>query len=165
MSEKEQLTIFDQWLGQYKGLIFKIIRAYAFDQDDRDDLFQEVALQIWRSIPNFRSESQVSTWLYRVVLNTAINWKGKEARERQARQGDQPVTVLVEEDHVRIERIEWLYAEIAKLNEIDRSLCLMLLDDLSYKQMSEVLGITEGNVAIKIHRLKKKLTESKPVVV
>ena len=74
MNEGEQQQIFNTWLGQYKALLFKVVRAYAFTEFDRDDLFQEITIQVWHSIPKFRRESAVSTWLYRVSLNTAIRW-------------------------------------------------------------------------------------------
>ena len=80
MKEKEQRDIFNEWLSNYKALFFKVISAYASDREDQNDLFQEICLQVWRSIPNFRGESKVSTWLYRITLNTAIKWSTKEKK-------------------------------------------------------------------------------------
>ena len=80
MKDKEQRCIFEDWLHKHKALLFKIVRAYAFAAEDRDDLFQEIAIQIWKSVPNFRNESAVTTWLYRIALNTAIRWKSKEKK-------------------------------------------------------------------------------------
>ncbi len=81
MTEREQRKIFDEWLNQYKPLLFKVVRAYAFLPSDQDDLFQDVALQVWRSIPNFRKESAVTTWLYRVALNTCLLYTSDAADE------------------------------------------------------------------------------------
>ncbi|MEQ8303517.1 MAG: sigma-70 family RNA polymerase sigma factor [Cyclobacteriaceae bacterium] len=159
MTETQQESIFQDWLRQHKGLLFKIIRAYAFEPYDRDDLFQEIAVQVWRSVPKFRGESAVTTWLYRIALNTALRWK---SQERKHVDHAQPVPhsglVLFEETNAQNERIEWLYKEISSLNEIERSLCLLLLDEFSYKEMADILGISESNVAVKIHRIKNHLT-------
>lgn len=162
MTEQEQKLIFEQWLGQHKGLIFKIVRAYAFTAMDQDDLFQEIIIQVWHSIPSFRQESSVTTWLYRIALNTAIKWTKKERKHSQAETLDN-VQHILQECRVQIdERLAWLYEEIYKLDEIDRSIILLVLDGFSYKEVSAILGITESNVGVKINRIKKQLiTRSK----
>lgn len=160
MTESEQQRVFKSWLDDHKGLLFKIVRAYAFTMEDRDDLFQDVALQVWRSVPNFRGESAVTTWLYRIALNTSLRWKSREDKTTiKLRELDDTTLVFQSEQNPNDDRVAWLYREINQLNEIDRSLCLMLLDDFSYKEMAEILGISESNVAVKIHRLKKYLVE------
>jgi len=160
MKDREQRDIFEEWLHKHKALLFKILRAYAFTAEDRDDLFQEIALQVWKSVPNFRSESAVTTWLYRIALNTAIRWKSKEKKNLSlGLELDHPLVVLRPESSPYDDRIDWLYQEISKLNEIDRSICLMLLDDFSYKEMAVIIGISESNVAVKIHRIKKILMD------
>ncbi|HWB26707.1 MAG TPA: RNA polymerase sigma factor [Chitinophagaceae bacterium] len=78
MTKQEQENIFSQWLNNYKALFFKVITAFAFTPMDRDDLFQEITMQVWHSVPSFKSQSSVSTWLYRIALNTAIKWTQKE---------------------------------------------------------------------------------------
>lgn len=124
---------------------------------DRDDLFQEITIQVWHSIPAFRNESAVTTWIYRISLNTAIKWIKKERKHPQAASLDH-VQHLLQEHHVQLdERLAWLYEEIHKLDEIDRSVTLLLLDNFSYKEMASILGITESNVGVKINRIKKQL--------
>jgi RNA polymerase sigma-70 factor (ECF subfamily) len=86
MEVSEQSRIFDHWLSRHKGLLFKVVHAYAFTSHDREDLFQEIATQIWNSISRFRAESSVTTWLYRVALNTALAWSRKERRHRDRTQ-------------------------------------------------------------------------------
>lgn len=156
MTEKEQQHIFGQWLSQHKGLLFKVVRAYAFTGMDQDDLFQEISIQVWRSIPGFRQDSAVSTWLYRISLNTAIKWVKKE-RKHQLEEDLERAEHVLQERPEPDERLTWLYEEIHKMDEIDRSLTLLLLDDFSYKEMSGILGITESNVGVKISRIKKHL--------
>lgn len=154
MIDKQQ-EIFQDWLQTHRGLLFKVVRAYAFNDEDRDDLFQEITLQVWRSIPNFRGESKESTWIYRIAFNTAIRWKGKEKKHQEGRQSIEGVPVLHAQPEYQDDRLSWLYEQIAKLPETDRSLCLLLLDDFSYKEMSKIIGLSESNVAVKIHRIKK----------
>ena len=162
MNENEQKHIFESWLSLYKGLLFKIVRAYTFTPMDQDDLFQEIIIQVWHSIPTFRQESSVPTWIYRISINTAIKWKGKERKHYQTETIDH-IQYLLQENKLQVdERLVWLYEEIHKLNEIDRSIALLLLDGFSYKEMAAMLGISESNVGVKINRLKKQLiTKSK----
>lgn len=159
MLESEQRQIFDDWLDTHKGLFFKVVRAYAFTPEDQDDLFQEIAIQVWDSVPNFRGESSVPTWIYRVALYTAMSWARQEIKRDD---GKRPLASV---EHTLIAmpahqdgRLIWLYDQIAQLNEIDRSLTLLLLDGYSYKEMASILGISPSNVGVKINRIKKHLT-------
>ena len=157
MTEKEQTHIFETWLHQCKALIFKIVRAYAFTSDDQSDLFQEISIQVWRSIPTFRHEAAITTWIYRISLNTAISWVRKERKRNQAETLENVQHILQESKIEVDERLVWLYKEIQQLDEIDRSITLLLLDGLSYKEMAGILGITESNVGVRINRVKKQL--------
>lgn len=162
MTDEDQEHIFENWLSEHKALIFKVVRAYAFTAIDRDDLFQEITIQVWHSIPAFRQESAVTTWMYRIALNTAIKWIKKEQKHSHAETPENVQHILQESGHQPDERLTWLYEEIYRLDEIDRSLTLLLLDNFSYKEMSAILGISESNVGVKINRIKKHLvTKSK----
>ena len=155
MTEKEQLDILEQWLTLHKGLLFKVVRAYT--AAEHDDLFQEIIIQVWHSIPAFRQEASVTTWLYRIALNTAIKWTKKEKKHAGAETIDN-VQHLLQDNKIQLdERLTWLYGEIYKLDEIDRSVTLLLLEGFSYKEMSAMLGISESNVGVKINRIKKQL--------
>jgi RNA polymerase sigma-70 factor (ECF subfamily) len=157
VTEKEQKHIFEEWVSQHKALIFKIVRAYAFSTADQEDLFQEIIIQIWHSIPAFRKESSVTTWLYRISLNTSIKWTKKERKHYQSETIDDAKQILEETRKRTDERLIWLYEEIYKLDEIDRSITLLMLDGFSYKEMASILGISESNVGVKINRIKKQL--------
>lgn len=128
---------------------------------DRDDLFQEISVQLWRSIPSFRGDCAVTTWLYRISLNTAIRFSQRERKRsgNSAELHDSYHHVLIEPGSNRDERLEWLYNEIATLNEIDRSITLLMLDDFSYREMASIIGMTESNIGVRINRIKKQLTE------
>jgi RNA polymerase sigma-70 factor, ECF subfamily len=157
VTEKEQKDIFETWLDKHKALLFKVVRAYAFTAMDQEDLFQEISIQVWRSIPKFRQESSVTTWLYRISLNTAITWLRKERKRYPSETLDSDRHILEESSMQMEERLAWLYEEIHRLDEIDRSVTLLLLDNFSYKEMAAILGITESNVGVKINRIKKHL--------
>jgi len=155
VTENEQMLILEEWLKLHKGLIFKVVRAYTVA--DPDDLFQEIIIQVWHSIPAFRQEATVTTWLYRIALNTAIKWTKKEKKYAGAETLDNIEHLLQENKTPIDERLTWLYGEIYKLDEIDRSVTLLLLEGFSYKEMSAILGISESNVGVKINRIKKLL--------
>ena len=155
MTEKEQLDTLENWLKLHRGLIFKVVRVYTVA--DHDDLFQEIIIQVWHSIPVFRQEASVTTWLYRIALNTAIKWTKREKKYAGAETLDN-IQHLLEENRTQIDdRLTWLYGEIYRLDEIDRSVTLLLLEGFSYKEMSAMLGISESNVGVKINRIKKQL--------
>ena len=160
MNRSEQQRVFDQWLGRHRGLLFKVVRAHAFTPQDRDDLFQEIAAQVWQSIPNFRAESAETTWIYRVALHCAMAWARKERRHRaRQRDLDEGKPALVETTAGRDRRLDWLYDQIAQLGDIDRALTLLLLDGFSYQEIAATLGLSESNVGVKIHRIKAHLAE------
>ena len=162
MKETERKHILESWLNQHKTLLFKVVRTYAFNAADQDDLFQEIVIQVWRSIPNFKGKSALTTWLYRISLNTALAWTRKERKHQNGRQSlDHVEHILQENTKTRNERLDWLFEKIAQLNEIDRSLMLLLLDGFSYRDMSGILGISESNVGVKINRIKKRLISEK----
>src|SRR6476620_12403817 len=109
MEVSEQSRVFDEWLSTHKGLLFKVVHAYAFTPPDREDLFQEIATQVWNSIPRFRAESAVTTWLYRVALNTALAWSRKERRHRDKTQAmEEQEPVLRDTSLGKDRRLGWL---------------------------------------------------------
>lgn len=158
MEVSEQSRVFDEWLSKHKGLLFKVVHTYAFTPHDREDLFQEIATQVWNSISRFRAESAVTTWLYRVALNTALAWSRKERKHRdQAQAPEEQEPVLLEGSRTKDRRLGWLYEQIAQLDHVDRSLTLLLLDGHSYREIAETLGISESYVGVKINRIKTHL--------
>jgi RNA polymerase sigma-70 factor (ECF subfamily) len=152
-------TLFREWLAAHRGAVLKVARAYTVTPEDCQDLAQEIFLQVWRSLPQFRGEASSTTWCYRVALNTALGWRRKE-RLRQTLQRPLPdvESISTPAPHTP-ELVERLYAAIRRLPGADASLVLLHLDGLSYRQMAEVLGVSEGNVGVKLNRAKKALSE------
>lgn len=165
MDASEQESFFRRWLADHVGLMWKVVRAFTATPEDAEDLFQEIALQLWMSLPAFRGEAKESTWIYRVAFNTALVWKRDEKR-RQAKHGKflemsvAPEFTVEHSVQTRDQQmVEQLYVAIRQLPKLDASLALMHLDGLSYCEMSEVLGITESNVGVKLNRIRKQLAE------
>lgn len=154
MTDLAQEAIFNTWLVQHRAILFKVVRSYAFLPEDREDLFQEIALQVWKSVPAFEGKSSEVTWLYRIALNTALRWTG---REKKRRIEDKSPGALQVNDSYENEQITWLYDQISQLPKVDRSLIILLLDGFSYREIAGISGLTESNVGVKIHRIKQSL--------
>ena len=165
MNNNEQQSVFDEWMTAHKGLLFKFVRAYAHTAEDRDDLFQEIALQVWRSVPQFRGESAVTTWLYRISINTSIAWNRKEKKHNVGKESLNGIDQLLKESKVTDPRLDWLYEQIAGMNPVDRTLTLLLLDGYSYKEMAGMVGVSESNIGVKIHRIKNQLISKSEKIV
>jgi RNA polymerase sigma-70 factor, ECF subfamily len=157
-------SLFKRWLTEHKGLMFRVVRAYAVGREQQEELFQEILVQLWSSIPSFREESNASTWVYRVALNTALADRRAERKRRQryrpllevgdkADPGGGPVAPQAGD------MVEQLYAAIRQLPEAERSLVLLHLDGLSYREMADILGISESNVGVRLTRVRQKLAE------
>ena len=160
IGDGERDRIFTSWLADHKGILFKVVHAYAFEHADRQDLFQEVAVQLWRSVDAFRGDSSVPTWMYRVALNTAIAWTRKQDRHQRGKQPLEDLLTTAPANGLD-PRVEWLYQQIAQLKDVDRSVALLMLDGFSYKEIADVVGITESNVGVKINRIKAALVSKR----
>jgi RNA polymerase sigma-70 factor (ECF subfamily) len=159
MLDSERDRIFGDWLAAHTGILFKVVRAYAFEHADRQDLFQEVAVQVWRSVDAFRGDSSVATWIYRIALNAAISWMRKQDRHQRGKQPLEIVEGLLTASAEETDpRVEWLYRQIAQLKDVDRSVALLMLDGFAYKEIAAIAGISESNVGVKINRIKAALT-------
>jgi RNA polymerase sigma-70 factor (ECF subfamily) len=145
--------------------ILKICRAYAWTPSDRDDLYQEILFQIWRALPGLKEEAYAGTWLYRVALNTSISFVRKHAgrNNRATPCGPHDLARRIESaqqepDASDNDRLSRLYEAIAQLNPTEKAIITLFLEDLSYEQMAAVLGVTESNIGVMLHRAKKKLS-------
>lgn len=164
MLEKERQTLFLDWLGEHGSAVIKVARAYTLNSEECQDLAQEILLQAWRSLPNFAGKASAATWFYRVALHTAMNWRRKD-QPRRSRQ--QPLLEVHEfagrgsdsaEQVQQRETVEQLYGAIRRLPKTDAALVLLYLDELSYREMAEVMGISESNVGVKLSRAKRALS-------
>jgi RNA polymerase sigma-70 factor (ECF subfamily) len=165
MTIQEQEAIFRRWLDTHLGLMLKVVRGCAVVPQDQDDLFQDVCLQLWQSIPAFRGDARETTWIYRVAFNTALAWRRGERRRRIGHETfiKFDVSPQSQPSHADTlpeqEIVEQLYAAIRKLPKVDASLALMHLDGLSYSEMADVLGISENYIGVKLNRIRKQLAD------
>lgn len=153
--EKEFLHI----IKENQGIIHKVCNIYCNDQDDRDDLFQEIVAQLWKSFSSFREESKFSTWMYRVALNTAItSFKKTKRRPDQNRLTVENLQLKDESYNTETEdEIKNLHRAVAQLTGIEKSIILLFLEDKKYEDIAEITGITQNYVRVKMNRIKKKL--------
>ena len=145
-------------MEEHKGILHKVCNSYCRNREDREDLAQEIAVHLWRSFGTFDGRCRFSTWMYRVSLNVAISFYRRErTRARNVRWADQRLLDTVEAPAVQTGAGAALDRFIAQLEPLNKALVLLYLDGNSYREIAEVLGISETNVATKISRLKKEL--------
>lgn len=145
-------------IAQNERLIYKVCSVYAAEPEDRRDLFQEIVLQAWKGYARFKEDAKVSTWLYRVALNTAISYKRKQ-HTTIATQSQEELLYQIADSNIdnRNEEYRMLQLLISELPMLEKALMLLYLEDKSYQEMAEILGLTPGNVGVKINRIKDKL--------
>lgn len=157
--EKDQ---FVSVIKENRNLIFKICNSYCSDPENRKDLQQEILIQLWKSFAKFDGRVKISTWMYKVALNTAIFFYRNNSKHISKKVPlDASIISLanLEPETELDERIAQLYKFIGQLNELDKALILLYLDDNKQKDIAEILGLSETNVATKISRIKKTLKE------
>ncbi|PLX12883.1 MAG: RNA polymerase [Marinilabiliales bacterium] len=142
----------------YSGIIIKLCRAYTNSQEDFEDYYQEVCLQIWRSKGNFREESEWSTWVYRISLNVCLTLLKKNKNKSQHFVSDALPTEETENNHAfEDEQLNLLYAAIKKLSEIDRAIITLYLEEKSYKEIASIIGTNPNNIGVRVQRVKIRL--------
>ncbi len=157
---KEKETAFLERIEKHKGILYKVSKMYMDTADDQQDLFQEIICQLWKSYDSFRNESQFSTWMYRVAINTAIVFLKKE--KRKVDRYEITSENIKEEDSDADEKerqIEHFYKAVQKLDKIDKAIMFYQLEGFSHREIGENLGISEGNARVKLNRAKEKLRE------
>ena len=151
---------FERTIRENAGVLHKLCRVYTFNPDEYEELFQEMLVQIWRSTENFRGEAKISTWIYQICINTALSFRSKLARRKKRFETlDGKIFVQPAPDIAEDERLGKLYATIRELKPIDRAIVSLYLDEKSYEETANILGISKTNVATRLMRLKKQLME------
>ncbi len=156
---KELEHSFVTHLQENQKIAHKVCRIYTDDADAHNDLFQEITIQLWKAYPKFRGESKFSTWMYRVALNTAITLyrkSKKRIKTEEFNMVEYRLTVDTYDDGVE-QQLKLLYAAVKQLNDIEKALVFLYLEDKNYKEIAYALGITEVNARVKMNRVKMKL--------
>ena len=142
-----------------QNIVHKVCSLYTNDRDAHNDLFQEITIQLWKAYPKFRGDSKFSTWMYRVALNTAITLYRKSKKRVQTQNYDSVIFKIKadEYDDTQEKQLKLMYNAVKQLGDIDKALVFLYLEDKDYAEISETLGITEGNARVKMNRIKNKL--------
>jgi RNA polymerase sigma factor (sigma-70 family) len=162
MNSTDKSGIFLSVIQENKGIVYKVANSYCNNAEDRKDLVQEIIVQLWKSFDNYSGGYKYSTWMYRIALNTAISFYRKENSRKQVSNplsdgilhfADANAAGEIEEN------IGFLQQFISELKELDKALMLLYLEEKSHKEIAEIIGISETNVATKIGRIKKILKQ------
>lgn len=162
MKSVNKSDIFLTVISAHKGIIYKITNSYCKDTEDRKDLVQEIIVQLWNSFEKYNDQYKYSTWIYRIALNVAISFYRKANRRKEI---SNPITESIlnfsetSPPNEKEEDISILEQFISELKELDKGLMLLYLEEKSYKEIAEIIGITETNVATKIGRIKTNLKQ------
>lgn len=161
MTTQEKKDQFLSLILENKNIIYKVCHSYCQNHDDREDLVQEIIIQLWKSSDKYNPQYKFSTWIYRISLNVAISFYRSEQRRKQSISPFDESIIEMIEDKTELEEfdenIHILTSFINELDKLNKALILLYLDDLSYEEISKILGITKTNVATKINRIKQKL--------
>ena len=158
MKEKEKEFL--NRIESHKGILYKVSKMYMDNYDDQQDLFQEIICQLWKSYDSFRNESQFSTWMYRVAVNTAIVFLKKEKRKVDKYEiASGNIKDDEGDSHIKESQLDHFYKAVQKLEKIDKAIIFYQLEGFSHKEIGDNLGISEGNARVKLNRAKDKLKE------
>jgi RNA polymerase sigma-70 factor (ECF subfamily) len=158
MSTQDSQTRFFAELDAHRRILSKVTRTYCREPADREDLAQEIVVQLWRSFPRFDGRSKFSTWMYQVALNVAISYQRSEiVRARYVISDEAQILDAVDQTNDEPQEVGLIYEFIDSLNPLDRALVLLYLDGNSHQEISQVLGISTSNVATKMSRLKQAM--------
>ncbi|MCC5877674.1 MAG: RNA polymerase sigma factor [Candidatus Sumerlaeia bacterium] len=157
MDGKKQEEIFNSWMEAHQAIPIKVARCHERNPEDRADLVQNILLQIWLSIPSFDERCSLSTWIYRVALNTAFRWRRTESRRSIGLMRYEMHHEWSGRDTPSDLELEELYSAIRKLEQTDAAIIMMHLDGMSYREISEVMGMSEKGVGVRLSRARRKL--------
>jgi RNA polymerase sigma factor (sigma-70 family) len=155
--------LFNSLVKDHKNSIYRLCTAYLYKRELADDLYQEVLIRLWASMDNYKGDARWSTYIYRIAVNTALTFNKKESKDRNLTSSDSlenlPAEATTDDKIVLETQLDQLHYCISQLEEQDRLIISMVLEDLSYKEIGEVLGMQVNHVGVKITRIKTKLSK------
>lgn len=152
--EKDFLSLIER----HKGLLLKVARMYMDTPEDRKDLHQEIIIQLWKSYSTFKGNSEFSTWMYRVAINTSISYFKKEKKQANTFSHQEPPDVAISEyDNGKDRKMDLFYQAVQQLKPVEKAVIFYMLEGLPHREIGKNLGISEGNARVKLNRVKEKL--------
>jgi len=156
MKEKEFLILIDQ----HSGILYKVSRMYMDSESDQEDLRQDIIFQLWKSIDKFKGDSQFSSWMYRVAINTSITYFKKEKRRPDKSELNSNFEVVDSDDSWEKEsQLAHFYTAVKTLNKIEKAIILLFIEGYSHKEIAKQLGLSSGNTRVKLNRTKQKIKD------
>lgn len=147
---------FTNLIKENERIILKICNIYCRESEDRADLYQDILVQLWKSFPNFNRSSKITTWMYRIAFNTAVSrFRKEKKRPTQEQISDR----LISDSSNESGNVSLLYSAIDSLNKIEKAITMLYMDGIKYKEIGEIMGLSESNIGFKINQIKRKLHE------
>jgi len=164
MKKKEET--FKSLISEYQDTIYRLCYSYVEDKEMRKDLYQNILIRIWKGLDSFKQHSSITTWVYRVAVNTSLDFLRQEFNRNETLNNININDIEIEDSSqnpekklIIAEKIKYIYHCIGKMNFIDITIIFLYLEDLSYREIAEIVGISEKNVSVKLYRLKNKLMD------
>jgi RNA polymerase sigma-70 factor (ECF subfamily) len=161
LQKQEAEREFERHIREHEPLLHKVCRIYAYTEVDREDLFQEIVIQLWKAYPKFKGEAKLSTWIYRVAINTAISGlRKKKDFIRSYEPGELPEHKSYDhEGQEKEDRTRELYRAIEQLTQVEKAIVMLYMEDKSYDEMEEITGMSQGALRVRMNRIKEKLRQ------
>jgi len=161
LHKKDVEKRFEKDIKEHESLIYKVCRIYAYSEADKKDLFQEIVIQLWEAYPKYKGQAKFSTWLYRVAINTAITGLRKQKKFITSYEHSTLNDNIIDENYheAEEEKVQQLYTAIEQLNQVEKAIIMLYMEEKQYDEMEEILGISQGNLRVKMNRIKEKLRE------
>lgn len=148
---------FIELINKHKGILHKICNIYFIRNPYKEDYYQEILIRLWKSYPGFKNQSAFSTWLYRVALNTAIIIRKQNLQPRHTELSKIEYNIPEHEYNIESDKKDILYQAINHLSDVEKAIIILYLEDYNYKEIAEIIGISESNTGVKINRIKNQL--------
>lgn len=158
--QSQQHETFLKIIGEYNPLIYKVCYMYAEDSEHLKDLYQEVTANIWQGLESYRGEAKMSTWIYRIAINTCVSFLRRNGRHSSLSRLDEEAYSLTDTNDEHASLLREMYGMISQLGKIDRAIIMLWLDEYSYDEIAQLTGLTRNNVASRLHRAKERLSNT-----
>lgn len=157
MSSGETEQLFVRTVSEYSPLIYKVCYMYAEDSEHLKDLYQEVTANLWQGLGSYRSESKISTWIYRLAINTCVSYLRRHGKHSGVSRLEEGAFQIIDDSDEHAMQLRMMYEMIAQLGKLDKAIIMLWLDEYSYDDIASITGLTRNNVASRLHRIKERL--------